>query len=96
MQEVEHLVDLGSIPLPDALKRIQDDKIDILIDVGLFTAYSRMDIFTMRPAPIQVAWLGLATTTGAPWMDYVVGDKLVTPHQYAKYYNGKVTNFCLI
>lgn len=88
--EVEHMVDLGSAPLPDALARIRDDKIDVLIDVGLYTAYARNDIFTMRPAPIQVAWLGLATTTGASWMDYVVGDPVVTPHQYAKYYTEKL------
>jgi len=88
--EVEHMVDLGSTPLPEAMKRIQDDQIDVLVDMGLFTAYARMDLFTMRPAPIQVAWLGLATTTGAPWMDYVVGDKVVTPHEYAKYYTEKL------
>jgi len=83
-------VDLGSAPLSEAAVRVYEDKIDVLIDLGLYTAYSRMDIFVVRPAPIQVAYLGLATTTGAPWMDYVVVDPIVAPHHSAKYYTEKL------
>lgn len=71
------------------LLRINDDKIDILIDLGLFTAYSRMDIFALRPAPAQVAYLGLATTTGADYYDYMVADRFVVPPIAERWYSGK-------
>lgn len=87
---VDHYVDISELPsVVECAQRIYDDKIDILIDLGLFTAYSRMDIFALKPAPIQVAWLGLATTTGAPWMDYVISDPVVTPLEYAPHYAEK-------
>ena len=68
--------------------RIYSDGIDILIDMGLFTAYSRMDIFSIRPAPVQVAWLGLATTTGAGYYDYIVGDPVVIREGSEVYFSG--------
>jgi len=89
--QVEHYVDVGTLSLPQACQRIyEEDKIDVLIDLGLFTAYARTDYFVPRPAPIQVAYLGLATTTGGSWMDYVVVDPVVAPHHYAKYYTEKL------
>ncbi len=32
---------------------------------------ARNEIFAMRPAPIQVMWLGYPGTSGASYMDYV-------------------------
>jgi predicted O-linked N-acetylglucosamine transferase (SPINDLY family) len=71
--------------------RINDAQIDILIDLGLFTAYSRMDIFALRPAPSQVAYLGLATTTGADYYDYMLVDRFVVPPDSEKFYSGTLT-----
>ena len=68
--------------------RIFEDQIDVLVDLGLFTAYSRMDVFSLRPAPVQVAYLGLATTTGADYYDFMVADRFVIPPQSEKYYSG--------
>jgi predicted O-linked N-acetylglucosamine transferase (SPINDLY family) len=84
---VDHMVNLES-SLESCARRIFDDKIDVLVDLGLFTAYSRMDVFSVRPAPIQVAYLGLATTTGADYYDYMVGDRYVIPEESEKYYSG--------
>ena len=33
---------------------------------------ARNEIFAMRPAPIQVMWLGYPGTSGASYMDYVI------------------------
>ena len=32
-----------------------------------------------RPAPVQATWLGFPGTSGADWVDYVIGDRIVTP-----------------
>jgi predicted O-linked N-acetylglucosamine transferase (SPINDLY family) len=36
-------------------------------------------VFALRPAPLQLTWLGYPGSTGAPWFDAVIGDATVTP-----------------
>ncbi len=38
-----------------------------------------MGIFARRPAPIQVNYLGFPATLGAPYIDYIIADKVVIP-----------------
>ncbi|MBO1223307.1 MAG: hypothetical protein JYX80_02655 [Candidatus Scalindua sediminis] len=58
---------------------IYDDKIDILIDLAGHTAGSRLRVFTYKPAPIQVTYLGYCTTTGLKTMDYWITDTVLHP-----------------
>ncbi len=58
---------------------IYDDKIDILIDLAGHTADSRLRVFTYKPAPIQVTYLGYCTTTGIKAMDYWITDMVLHP-----------------
>ncbi|MEY4909916.1 MAG: hypothetical protein RL260_3634 [Pseudomonadota bacterium] len=63
----------------DLVDLIRGDRIDLLLDITGPGEDSRLGVLAHRPAPVQVAWLGHAGTTGAPWVDYLIGDPVVTP-----------------
>ncbi|UFK37940.1 methyltransferase regulatory domain-containing protein [Pectobacterium parvum] len=54
----------------DLAKLIGEDKIDILFDLSGHTAYNRLPMFALKPAPIQISWIGYPGTTGLQAMDY--------------------------
>src|SRR5207253_2698871 len=69
---------------------IRGDGIDILIDLMGYTGLARTACVAMRPAPIQVNWLGYAGTMGAPFIDYLIGDAALTPPEHAAHYRERL------
>jgi protein O-GlcNAc transferase len=61
-------------------------EIDIAIDLMGFTRGCRTGIFALRPAPIQVNYLGFPGTMGAPYIDYLIADRIVIPDAHRKDY----------
>ncbi|MGA7594876.1 MAG: tetratricopeptide repeat protein [Gallionella sp.] len=62
-----------------AAEIIHRDGIDILVDLAGYTTHSRTGIFAMRPAPLQVGYLGFLHTMGADFIDYIIADPVVVP-----------------
>ena len=62
-----------------AAQMIRDDRIDILVDCCNHMRDDRLGIFTLKPAPLQVTWLGAAWTTGLPMVDHVLFDPVMAP-----------------
>ena len=73
-----------------AAEMIHRDGIDILIDLAGYTKFSRPEIFAMRPAPLQVSYLGMLHTTGADFVDYFLADPIVVPATSAKFFTEKI------
>ena len=64
---------------------IQNDRIDILIDLAGHTYNHRLDIFAMKPAPLQLTYIGYPYTTGLAEMDYRLTDLESDPEDNAEY-----------
>ena len=60
-------------------EQIRLDGIDIMVDLTGHTANSRLIVFTARPAPVQVSYLGYPNTTGVPAIDYRLTDAWADP-----------------
>jgi len=58
---------------------IRQDRIDILVDLGLHTANSRLLIFAYKPALVQVTYLAYAGSSGLDTMDYRLSDPYLDP-----------------
>jgi len=69
---------------------IHEWKADIAIDLTGHTSDGRLGILLFRPAPIQVSYLGFSATTGAPFIDYIVADPIVTPFEHQPFYMEKI------
>ncbi|NBO82615.1 MAG: UDP-N-acetylglucosamine-peptide N-acetylglucosaminyltransferase, partial [Betaproteobacteria bacterium] len=65
------------------------DEIDVLFDMHGLSSGARPGIFKLRPAPIQMQWLGYIGTTAMPWIDYVVTDKVAMPPALQTYFTEK-------
>lgn len=71
-------------------QQIYNDKIDILIDLDGYIANNQLEIFSYRPAPIQISYLGFPGTTGADFIDYLIADKIIIPEEQQQYYSEKI------
>ncbi|HEY2009856.1 MAG TPA: tetratricopeptide repeat protein [Rhizomicrobium sp.] len=82
--------DFAGLNSDEIARRLREMEIDIAIDLGGHTGLSRLQIFSHRPAPVQASWLGYPGTTGAPFIDYLIGDPVVTPLEDQPFYSEKL------
>ena len=64
--------------------------IDIAIDLKGFTRDARPRILSLRPAPVQINYLGYPGTLGADFIDYIIGDRTVLPNEHRSFYSESI------
>lgn len=67
--------------------KVVEDKIDILVDLVGHTAGHRLPLFALRPAPVQVTWLGYFHSTGMEGIDYFITDPYTSPKDGGQYFS---------
>jgi predicted O-linked N-acetylglucosamine transferase (SPINDLY family) len=91
----DQFVDLRGVSDQLAAERIRADGVTLLVDLGGHTRGHRLGVMARRPAPVQVSYLGYPGSTGADYIDYIVGDPYVTPLNMASDYAEKIAQLPL-
>ena len=79
--------DMSSAQIAQLMRSLE---VDIAVDLGGYTSDTRTDIFSYRPAPVQVNYLGYPGTMGVDYFDYILADRHIIPPEQQQYYNEKV------
>jgi protein O-GlcNAc transferase len=87
----DNFVVLRDEKINEAAKRIYRDEIDILVDLKGYTFGSRTEVMALRPAPVQVNWLGFPGTMGTDCIDYIIADSFIIPEGAERFYSERVT-----
>ncbi|PZO42675.1 MAG: O-linked N-acetylglucosamine transferase, SPINDLY family protein [Pseudanabaena frigida] len=70
-------------------EQIDRDEIDILVDPESMTSVINLEILSLKPAPLQVTWLGW-DASGLPAIDYYIADSYSLPDNAQDYYSEKI------
>lgn len=65
-------------------------EVDIAVDLTGHTLGQRTAILAQRAAPVQVNYLGLPATMGAPYIDYLIADRFLIPEEHEPWYTEKI------
>ena len=88
--DATNFFDISEMHFGDAVSLIRSHRLQILVNLNGYTKGARNEIFALRPAPIQVSFMGFCGTMGAPFMHYIIADDTVIPPELRSYYDEKI------
>lgn len=75
--EMDHWFDLNGMSDLQCARLIADQEIDVLVELGGYTANTRLRVLMHRPAAIQLSYLGYPAPTYLRCIDGWIGDKIL-------------------
>jgi protein O-GlcNAc transferase len=63
----------------DVAKFVNDKNIHILFNLNGWTFGGRQDVFSLRPSPISINYMGFCGSIGADYIDYILTDEIASP-----------------
>ena len=76
-QRVDHWVDLRFGTTTQCARVVADMRLDVLVELGGFTGDSKLELLCLRPAPVQLSYLGYPGPTYLRCIDGWVGDAVL-------------------
>jgi len=89
-QAFDEMVDITRLGDREAAAAIRRRQIDILVNLNGYFGRARQGVFSLRPCPVQVNYLGFPGTIGAGYIDYIIADPQVIPPEQKACYTEKV------
>jgi predicted O-linked N-acetylglucosamine transferase (SPINDLY family) len=86
----ERFIDVGTYTDREVADLVRTLEIDIAVDLNGFTADARTGIFALRPAPIQVNYMGYPGSMGTRYIDYILADAMIIPESDRVHYSEHV------
>jgi len=83
-------LDTSDLSHAELSRRIRDDGIDVLIDAAGHAQGRRMHVTAAKPAPVSIAWLGHAATTGLTTIDALLADDFLVPVDDEAFYTEQI------
>ncbi|PJL10018.1 UDP-N-acetylglucosamine-peptide N-acetylglucosaminyltransferase [Stenotrophomonas maltophilia] len=90
LQTATQLHDVAGLRHADTAARIRAQGIDLLFDLRGWGGGGTPEVLAMRPAPLQLNWLAYPGTSGAPWLEAVIGDSFALPPSLEAHYSERV------
>src|SRR5262249_32307385 len=85
-----NVVDISRLDDLQAAKVIKQQQVDILVNLNGYFGKHRTRVFSCKPSPIQVSYLGFSATMGADYIDYIIADRYIIPPEYKTFYTESV------
>ncbi len=82
----DRFLDLRDRTDRDIAQMMRDLEIDIAVDLKGHTLDGRPGVLALRPAPVQVNYLGYPGTIGADYVDYLIADRIIVPEEHEAFY----------
>lgn len=78
-RESEHFRDISGMSAKQSAETIANDGIHVLVNCNGYTKGARTELFALRPAPVQVSFMGFPGTLGAHYIEYFITDVVTSP-----------------
>lgn len=79
MSAFDVALDLRDLTPQACIRRIRNEKIDILVEMNGFTRGSALPLLRERLAPVQIHYRAFPGTIGCDFLDYLIADPVVAP-----------------